>query len=411
MSKENLLTISPDLTVPGFTVKVENSHFCKVKSQDGRYEFSFQINESKQHLKISGNMLSRPHEFWVGTWKWRDTVFNTDADDVILQVANSLKLMDKLSSEGFSAKIKEEWLVLSHPSKPDYELRMSISDARKICSLTNSFLYTGIKYCGPAYDEKSNTNTKWKLGGWAIDNFRLIVTNKDFEELAQELKTRVLSLGEEKDPRITQWVSEEIENALTPQGFTFTPKPEDGIVEFLHPTGLSGSLSFALFTAGPLDLNPKYPNLQFPTDIEKAKVVSFTCYLPSCQEPYLKGWVDKPDEVINGIRGLLALELVYQNVCKAWKSDILIPKLKGRCLHLVNTKLEGDKAIIFYLTPDDNKLFLKGMGYELFYPILDTPSVVNTKAITQIIVDRADRHVHEFIQEYGLTSKVIEVEF
>jgi hypothetical protein len=408
MRKTDPTKISPNLTIPGFDVKVENDGLsCKVKSKDGRHQFSAEIDESHQHITLSGTMFDKPLKDDVGNWGWCD--YSTDADDIITHVANSLKLIDKLSSEGFSSKIKGEWLVLSSPSKPDYALRMCLTDARKIAATNNTPIYTAVEYCGPVYNKDSNT--KWKLNQ-AIANDRLVVTNKGSEELAQELKTRVLSLGEEKDPRITQWVSEEIEKELRSQGFTFTPKPEDGTVEFLHPTGLSGSLSFAPFTVGKDYIpNPKYPNPQFPTDIEREKVVLFTCYLPNCREPYTKAFLAKaPQEAIHEIRGLLGCALAYHEVCKEWKSNILIPKLEGNSLRLVNTKLEGDSAIIFDLTPDDNKLVLKGMGYELFYPISDTPSVVNTKAIAQIIVDQADRHVHEFIQEYKLTSKVLEVD-
>jgi hypothetical protein len=325
-------------------------------------------------------------------------------DDVITEVATLLKLMDKLSSEGFSAKIDGRCIVLSHPSKPDYELRMSLADARKISSFTNSLLYTRVEYRGPAYDAEANT--KWRLS--SIDSSRLIVTNKGLEELAQEIKTRILSMGEEKDPRITQWVSEEIEKELRSQGFTFTPKPEEGIVKFSHPAGVSGSLSFAPFTFSEgygFDENPKYPNPQFPTDIEREKVVLFTLDRPNSREPYTKGFLAKnPQEVIHEFRRFLALPLVYQEVCKAWKSDILVPKLNGDSLQLVNTKIEGNGSIILELTVKKDKLRLKSSGKT--YKISDDPG-----KIAQTIVGLAEKHVQEFIQANGLTTKITEIDF
>jgi hypothetical protein len=406
MSKK-LTEISPDLTIPGFDVKVKNPHSCQVRSQDGRYEFSVEINEGRElPLKIYGNIVSKPKGFRLGAWKGC-MEYTTDADDAITQVANLLKLMDKLSSEGFSAKIDDGALVLSHPFKPDYNLRMSLADGRKIVPLKNTSLYTYVEYCGPAYDTKSNT--KWQLDG--IDNGRLIVTNKGLEELAEELKARVLSLGEEKDPRITQWVSEEIEKELRSQGFTFTPKPEKGIVDFFHPVGLSGSLSFAPFTVGDLDLNPKYSSLQFPTDIGTEKVVLFTCDRPNYREPYTKGFLDKePQNVIDEFRRLLALRLAYQDVCKTWKSDLLVPKLRHSKILLVNPELDGNESIILELAREKDKLVLRGMGEELSYPILDTPTVVDTEAITRAIVERAEKHVQEFSQKTGyIFSQVVEV--
>jgi hypothetical protein len=253
MSKK-LTEISPDLTIPGFDVKVKNPHSCQVRSQDGRYEFSVKINEGRElPLTISGNIVSEPQSFHLGAWKGC-MEYTTNADDAITHVANCLKLMDQLSSEGFSAEIKENWLVLSHPSKPGYHLSMKLADGRKIVPLKNTSLYTLVEYYGPAYGEEAET--KWKLNS-SIYNWKIIVTNKGLEELAQEIKARILSMGEEKDHRITQWVSEEIEKELNSQGFTFAPKPEKGFVKFSHPSGLSGSLSFAPFTVGDLDLNPK----------------------------------------------------------------------------------------------------------------------------------------------------------
>jgi hypothetical protein len=390
--------ISPDLTIPGFDVKVHSPNFCQVKSQDGRHEFSVYSDEISQKIILSGNIVSRPC-YCSLAWQWWGIKFITDADDVITQVANLLKLMDQLSSEGFSAKIDGRNLVLSHPSKPGCQLLMGLGDTRKIVFLKNTSLYTGVEYRGPAY----HFNTKWQLKG--ISNSRLIVINKGLEELTQEIKARLLSMGEEKDPRITQWVSEEIEKELCSQGFTFAPKPEEGIVEFSHPSGLSGSLAFAHFTVGDLDLNPKYPDPNFPTDIKNENVVLFTLYHRNYQKPYTKGFSAKePQKVIDEFRQFLAISLVYQEVCKAWKSDILVPKLEGKGLQLVNTKIEGDDSTILELTVEEDKLSLKGSGKT--YKISDDPG-----EIAQAIADLAGKRVQEFIQANGLTTKIIEIDF
>jgi hypothetical protein len=268
---------------------------------------------------------------------------------------------------------------------------MHLTHARKFAFCADPSIYTTVEYCGPAYDKK--INAKWQLDG--IDNGRLIVTNKGLEELAQEIKARILSLGEEKDPRIAQWVSEEIEKDLAPNGFTFVPKPGKDIVEFSHPTGLSGTLSFAPFTAdGNFVFNPKYPNLQFPTDIEKPKVVLFSCARPNSRKPYTKAFlVEDPQEVVNEFLGLLALPLVYQEVCQAWKSNLLVPKLRYSKILLVNPELAGNDSIILELTREKDKLVLKGMEEERFYPMSNTPLAVDTKAITQDIAELAEKYV------------------
>jgi hypothetical protein len=364
-----------------------------------------EIDESRElPLKISGNMLRQPSAFSVGAWKCGGIEFTEDVDDVIIHLAKSLKLMDKLSSEGFSAKI-DRGLVLSHPSKPGYQLRMGLGDARKIVPLKNTSVYTWVEYCGPAYEDK-DTETKWKIR--SINNVKFVVTNKNFEELAEELKARVLRLGEEKDPRITQWVSEEIEKELCSQGFTFIPKPEEGIVEFLHPTGLSGSLSFAHFSAGVHTINTKFPNPHFPTDIGAEKVVLFTWDRPNCREPYTKALLaKKPQEVIDEFRQCLAISLVHREVCHAWKSDLLVPKLEGKSLQLVNAKIEGDDSIILELTVENGKLVLKDKkDKKNSYEISDDPG-----EIAQTIADLAEKHVQEFIQENGITTKIIEIDF
>jgi hypothetical protein len=404
MSKD-LIKISPDLTIPGFHVEVENALTCKVASKDGRHEFLARIVH--QTIKISGPMFSNTMDH-VGAWSWF-TKYTIDADDVITHVANSLRLMDVFSSDGFSAKIDDNWLVLSHSSKPEYLLRMSMTDVRRFASSTYPSVYTAVEYCGPAYDAEANV--KWRRNGWAFSNRRYVVIDKDFQELAQELKTRVLNLGA-PDPRIAQWVAEELEKELLPQGIIFTSLPEKGIVEFYHPVGLSGSLSFALFTVGyNLDTSSKYPNPHFPTDIEKEKVVLFTCHRPSHQELYARASKAKePNEIIENIQEFLALALVYQEVCNAWKSDILIPKLNGNSLHLINTRLSGEKSIIMGITPKYPNWLLTIMGEEYSYPISNGPGGVDTDEITRNIVERAERYVQKFIQTHKITSKVVEVD-
>jgi hypothetical protein len=60
MNKE-LTEISPDLTIPGGDVTVHSPHSCQVRSQDGRYGFSVEIDKSGDcPLKISGNIVSKP---------------------------------------------------------------------------------------------------------------------------------------------------------------------------------------------------------------------------------------------------------------------------------------------------------------------------------------------------------------
>jgi hypothetical protein len=382
MSREKPNEISPHLTIPGFRVKVANTNSCQVTSKDGRYKVTAKI--AGHYIKISGNMFPKPLIQYLAL-----SPFTTIADDVITHVANSLRVMDEFTKEGFSAKIVEEKLVLSHPSKPNYSLRMHLTDARRLAFST----YTEIEYCGPAYAP---------VGWWAIDNRRFVKIEKDFEELSRQLKARILNLGE-PDPRIAQWVSEEIEKELLPLGFTITSAPKETTVELSHPVGLSGSFSWAIFTVGYKDYpNPKYPNPYFPDDIERKNLVLFNFYLPTIQKPYTKSWlVNEPHEVINDMRRLLALVVIHQEVCNAWKSDILIPKLNGNRLQLVNTRLKESESTILEITPIYDKLLLKTRGEQHTYPIPDTPNAANTKEITQDIVDRADRHVQEFLQKKG----------
>jgi hypothetical protein len=405
MSK-TLPGFSLDLTIPGFDVRVANARVCHAKSKDGSHEFSAEIEGP--FMRIYGSTLPKPLSAWIAEWKRSGHTFTSNVNDLITHVANSLRLADELAKDGFPAKINENTLVVSHPSKPSYSLRMYLTDARKFAASPPTSVYTAIEYCGPAYDEKSNT--KWK--GNQVNNHRLVPIDKDFDEFCQELKTRVLSLGE-PDPRIEQWVSQELEAHLLPQGFIFTPKPEKGIVELSHPAGLSGDLSFAPFTAGvDYHINPKYPNPHFPNDIEKLKVVLFTCKHPNIQDPYTQAWLEtKPHEAIHTIQGLLALALVYQEICKDWKSDILVPKLSFDRLQLVNTKLKGQNSIALTLTPKNTKLLLKVRRKKYSYPVSSYPPIVETNKITQEIISRAEQHVQEFIRANGLTTKIIEIDF
>jgi hypothetical protein len=400
--------ISPDLTIPGFDVTVHSPHSCQVKSQDGRYEFSAKIEEKNENenIIISCPRFPMPLTLRAGAWSFINYQFTTDVDDAITQMANLLRLMDEFSRDGFSAKIERNKLFLSHASKPDYSLRVWPADARKIVSFTDKLLYTLVEYCGPAYDAKANT--KWKYEGWDINNSRFIAIDKNFEKFCQELKTRVLRLGEEKDPRIAEWVSEEIENQLAPQGVIFTPRPEKATVDFFHPVGLSGFLSFAPFTSNfGYDFNQKFPNPNFPTDIEQEKVVLFSCDRPNYRSPYAKALLaKKPQEVIDEIRGFLAIALVHQEVCHAWKSDLLVPKLRESKMLLVNPELDEKKSIVLELTREKDKLVLKGMGEQRSY----IPKGVDTKAIAKDIMVLAEKHVQEFSQKTGyIHSKVVEV--
>jgi hypothetical protein len=105
-----------------------------------------------------------------------------------------------------------------------------------------------------------------------------------------------------------------------------------------------------------------------------------------------------PQQVIEEIRGFLAIALVHQEVCHEWKSNLLVPKLRHSKMLLVNTELDGNKSIIFELNRERGRLVLRGMGEELYYPIWDIPTVVDTKEITRTIVELAEKHIQEFIQ-------------
>jgi hypothetical protein len=418
-----LTEISSELTIPGFDVKVKTERACQVKSKDGRHKFSAKISHGI--IKISGPMFPKPLIEEIGPWEWNNNAYEyaTGADDVITQVAKALQWLDVFSKDGFSAKIAENTLILSHSSKPDYSLRIWITDVRKWIGVKNTPVYTLVEYCGPAYDRASNT--KWGREAYEINCYKLVAIDKEFKDLTQELKTRVLNLGEEKDPRIVQWVANEIEKDLQPLGFAFTAQPENALVEFSHPAGLSGSFAFAPFNAGyDFRINQKFPDPHFPADLTAEKVVLFTCKLLNSPATYTKSWlVNRPKDAINNIRGVLALTLVYQEVCKEWKSDILIPKLNGNNLQLVNTKSDYNSTI-FELTPDRDTLLLISMDTEvleedeepeqLSYPFSNIPTVVDTKEITKVIVDRADKHVQDFIKRKGIKlthTAPIEIDF
>jgi hypothetical protein len=403
MNEKDPTKISPGLTIPEFDVKVVNEHYCHVTSKDGRYKFSAKI--VGKSIQIYGPTFPKLLQNYVGSGGFTEFEFTTPADDVITHVTTSLRLMDKLSSDGFSTKIDRDELVISHSSKPDYELRMSITDIRHSASST----YGAIKYCGPGYDDE-NSKLKCKY----INNYRMFKIDKDLEELSQELKARLLKLGE-PDPRITQWVTEEIEKELTPHGIVFTPRLGKGIVELSHPSGLSGSFLWELFTIGNYFTNKqKCPNQHFPTDIEQCNSVLFTCDFPDMQERYTKNWLVSANEkeAVNTIRGILACGLVYQEVCKKWKSELVIPKLRVDGLHLVNTKMEGNN-IILKLTQKWDQLILTSIGERFSYYLPDALSDDEPEKIARLIVEKIDKHVKKFIQKSGYklaNTKAVEID-
>jgi hypothetical protein len=398
--KKELTKISPDLTIPGFDVKVTNERFCRVTSKDGRYEFSAQV--SGGILVISGSMFPKPLLEYIGSWKTEmsSIVYEVTAavDDAITHVANSLRMIDEFSRDGYSAKIKGNWLVLSHSSKPDYSLLMSISDARKCCGN----LYATLEYLGPAYQADNNLYRDWEGNRWEICGTKFMQLNIELDELIKALKARILSMGE-PDLEIFEWFPKNLEKDLLPLEFTFTPNLDKACVEFSHPSGLSGSLSFALFST----------SRDFPPPKQKAVLFTFTH--PDYQKPYLRSWLHDhaPEKTLVDIRQILFLVLVLQEVNKKWKSDILIPKLSGHCLQLVNTRLKNNESIILECTPNNKTLLLKGMGDTLSYPLPDIPAVFDANDITRNIVSRAEMHVQEFLKKTGgnRAKKVPELDF
>jgi hypothetical protein len=104
--------------------------------------------------------------------------------------------------------------------------------------------------------------------------------------------------------------------------------------------------------------------------------------------------------------------LLHEEICKEWKSDILIPKWENNSLHLVNTKLNEGGASIFTLTSAKEKLILTGGGEERSYPFSDILNKGNTKKITREIVVLAEKHVQEFLQKTGgnRPKRIIEID-
>jgi hypothetical protein len=436
MAKKTLYReISPDLTIPGFDVKVGKSRStCRVKSKDGRHQFLARVNlvESERNsyyaLRIQGPMFPKPlttelYHCGLDLYDGGAQEVAQCADDVITNVANSLRLMDVFSSDGFSAdgfsaRIDGEKMVLSHSSKPDYSLEMSIAKAIRLNGLSRS-PYAVVYYSGPEY----NPCTPKIICGEYITNLRYVPIPKNVEKFADELKARVLKLGE-PDTRIFQWVGNEIGEALLSYGFTITPRPEKNVVEISHPVGISGSYSISPYTVGEdFDFKLQCPNPHFPADIETSNVVFFTYSLPDTQtqEPpvtseYQITW---GSEAIEEIQTILALSLVYQEFRNTFKSNILTPRLKnkGEILQLVNTELEGDESVILTLAceycykKDKYHLVLNGMEKKLTFPFTDTPTVVDTKKVTQDMVELAEEYVRKFRQEkISLLTRVEEID-
>jgi hypothetical protein len=265
-------------------------------------------------------------------------------------------------------------------------------------------------YCGPAYEDKGE---KWKYRDYSWDSSRLVAIDQDLDKFAEGLKARVLSLGDEKHLIPPQW-GQEMQAELQLQGFTSTIEPKEGIVKFSHPGGLKGSL--ALIPHGSwYDFSQKCRDSDFPNDILIEKEVLLACNLLNDQKSKFIKYDNNPHEIARAIAKLAekyvqvnrTLPLVYREVCHAWKSDILVPKLNGDSLQLVNTKLKGDDSIILELTPEKDKLVLKDK--KDYYEISDDP-----REIAQTIADLAEKHVQEFIQANGIkltNTRVVEIDF
>jgi hypothetical protein len=310
----------------------------------------------------------------------------TEAKSLATHVEKAFKLMEEFSRDGFSAKMQGKWLVLTHSSKPDYSLRLQLTSDKKAGSEM-----ARIECCGPAYQADKDLHRDWERNGWEVCGTKFIWAAKRFELLVSDLKTRVLSLGE-PDSQILEWFPKRLEKQLLPLGFTFFPNPKKGSIEFSHPSGLLGSISFGLFS-----ISRHYP----PPGL---KAVLFTFNHPDYQKPYLRSWLhdNKPEKTVTDIQQIVALTLVHQEVSKKWKSDILIPKLNGDSLQLVNTQMKGEKSIILELTPNNDKLLLKGRdGYENNFSIVTHPNAVAAKEIARTMIGLADQHVQQFIRENG----------
>jgi hypothetical protein len=203
------------------------------------------------------------------------------------------------------------------------------------------------------------------------------------------------------------------------QGFTSTLDPKEGLVKFSHPGGLKGSLAlepdFLWY-----DFSQKYPDSDFPNDILIEKEVLLLTYnFSNDREPKVIEYNNNPHKIARAIAKLAekyvhvnrTLPLVYREVCHAWKSDILVPKLNGDSLQLVNMKIEGDDSIVLELTVEEekDKLALKNKDKKDYYEISDDPG-----EIAQTIVDLAEKHVQEFIQANGIkltNTRVVEIDF
>jgi hypothetical protein len=387
------------MRLPGFDVEVTvNGLSCKVKSQDGRYWFSAEIDEDS-YMHISGDVYGLVKVNDRRTASSKDEIeYIHYADDIITQAANCLKLMEKLSSDGFSAKINRSELVLSHSSKPGYSLVLDIEEVRRIDSPLYPSLYAEVKYLGPAYEDKGE---KWKYRGYSRDTKRLVAIDQDLDKFAEGLKARVLSLGDEKH-LIPQW-GQEMQAELQLQGFTSILDPKEGIVKFSHPGGLKGSL--ALVPEGFwYDFSQKYRDSDFPNDIiEEKEVLLLTYNFSNDREPKLIEYDNNPHKIARAIAELAEkyvqtrrpLRLVYEEISKLWKSDTLVPKLRNFKLLLVNPELDGNDSIILELTQEKDKLVLRSMGEERSYPMANTTTEVDVKAITQDIVALAEKNVQK----------------
>jgi hypothetical protein len=357
--KKDLKKFNPSLTIPGFDIKLENEHSCKLTSRDGRNEVAATIDESNRKIIISGPMFPKPLE--------EEISYLRCPDDVITNVAKALTLVTALpASEGFSARIDGNELVFSQVAKPGYSLRMTLPQGKLI-------------FCGQAYENEVNA-------GWNTGGAKFFHLSQDLEKLIPELKAYILNLGEPVagPNEIANWATQKLEKLL-PQGFTFTPRPEAASVEFSHPVGLSGAFSFSIF-----------PN--------KQKMILFSCNHPNYQKPYRKEWLEnEANDIIYAMRGALALALVHQGVGKEWKSTILKPELSFTSLQVVNTKLTGWQANVLQFCVERERMCMTGNDDHepkwRYYPISDIPTVINVKKPIRLILERAERINNTFVKE------------
>jgi hypothetical protein len=251
-------------------------------------------------------------------------------------------------------------------------------------------------YSGPAYEDKGK---KWKYRDYSLDTKRLVAIDQDLDKFAEGLKARVLSLGDEKH-LIPQW-GQEMQVELQLQGFTSTLEPKEGIVKFSHPGGLKGSLALTPHAYW-YDFSQKYRDSDFPNDILiDKKVLLLTYSFSNDREPKGIKYNNNPHKIARAIAKLAEkyvqerrpLRLVYEEISKSWKSDTLVPKLRDFKLLLVNPKLVGNESIILELTRKKDKLALTGMGKQSSYPMSNTTTEVDAKAIAQDIVALAKKYV------------------